>query len=74
MRQKDASETEGEGLQNSGQTNNAIWDRNVFYDEAPRKRIEVGPNRDKDARVDVRSNGQIPDEERTHARDIRLPK
>ena len=30
MRQKAASETGGEGLQNSDQTSNAIWDRNVW--------------------------------------------
>ena len=29
VREKDASETEGEGLQNSDQASNAIWRRNV---------------------------------------------
>ena len=41
MRQKDASETEGEGIQNSDQASNAIWGRNVGYNEETRKRIEV---------------------------------
>ena len=34
---KDASETEGEGLQNSDQASNAIWGRNVGYNEETRK-------------------------------------
>ena len=37
MRQKDASETEGEGLQNSDQASNAIRGRNVGYNEETRK-------------------------------------
>ena len=39
MRQKDASKTEGEGIQNSDQASNAIWARNVGYNEDTR--IEV---------------------------------
>ena len=38
MRQKDASEIEGEGLHNSDQVSNAIWGRNVGYNEATRKK------------------------------------
>ena len=41
MRQKDASETEGESIQNSDQASNAIRGRNVGYNEETRKRIEV---------------------------------
>ena len=37
LRQKDASETEGEGIQNSDQASNAIWGRNVGYNEDTRK-------------------------------------
>ena len=36
-RQKDASETEGEGIQNSDQASNAIRGRNVGYNEETRK-------------------------------------
>ena len=36
MRQKDASETEGEGTQNNDQASNAIWGRNVGYNEDTR--------------------------------------
>ena len=36
VRQKDASETEGEGIQNSDQASNAIWDRKVGYNEETR--------------------------------------
>ena len=45
MRQKDASETEGEGIQNSDQASNAIWGRNVGYNEDTKKRIEVTETR-----------------------------
>ena len=37
VRQKDASETEGEGVQYSDQASNAIWGRNVGYNEDTRK-------------------------------------
>ena len=37
VRQKDASETEGEGIQNSDQASNAIWGRNVGYNKETRK-------------------------------------
>ena len=37
MRQKDASETEGESIQNSDQASNAIRGRNVGYNEETRK-------------------------------------
>ena len=37
VRQKDASETEGEGIQNSDQASNALWGRNVGYNEETRK-------------------------------------
>ena len=37
MRQKDDSETEGEGLQNSDQAGNSEWGRNVDYNEETRK-------------------------------------
>ena len=37
VRQKDASETEGEGIQNSDQASHAIWGRNVSYNEETRK-------------------------------------
>ena len=37
MRQKDASETEGESIQNSDQARNAIRGRNVGYYEDTRK-------------------------------------
>ena len=37
VRQKDASETEGESIQNSDQASNAIWGRNVGYNEETRK-------------------------------------
>ena len=42
VRQKDASETEVEGLQTSDQAENRIWGRDVRYDEETRK-----PNCDK---------------------------
>ena len=35
--QKDASETKGEGIQNSDQASNAIWVRNMGYNEETRK-------------------------------------
>ena len=41
MRQKGASETEGESIQNSDQASNAVRGRNVGYNEETRKRIEV---------------------------------
>ncbi len=41
VQQKDARETEGEGIQNSDQASNAIWGRNVGYNEEKEKRIEV---------------------------------
>ena len=34
--QEDASETEGEGIQNSGQASNGIWGRNVGYNQETR--------------------------------------
>ena len=37
VRQKDASENEGEGIENSDQASNAIWGRNVGYNEETRK-------------------------------------
>ena len=37
VRQKDASETEGDGIQNSDQASNTIWGRNVGYNEETRK-------------------------------------
>ena len=37
VRQKDASETEGEGIQNSDQASHAIWGRNVSYNEETRQ-------------------------------------
>ena len=37
MRQKDATETDGEGLQNSDQARNELWDRNVATTRATRK-------------------------------------
>ena len=37
VRQKDASETEGEGIQHSDQASNAIWGRNVGYNEETRQ-------------------------------------
>ena len=41
MWQKEASETEGDALQNSDLTSNATRDRNVGYNEPKGKRIEV---------------------------------
>ena len=41
MRQKDASETEVEGIQNNEQASNAIWSRHVGYNGETRKRIKV---------------------------------
>ena len=38
-RRKDASETEGDGLQNSDQVTDAIWSRKVGYNEAPGMRL-----------------------------------
>ena len=38
VRQKDASVTEVEGIQNSDQASNAIWGRNVGYNEETRKK------------------------------------
>ena len=37
VRQKDASETEGESIQNSDQASNAIRGRNVGYNEETRQ-------------------------------------
>ena len=37
VRQKDARDTEGEGLQNSDQASNPRWGRNVGYNEETRK-------------------------------------
>ena len=37
MRQKDVSETVGEGIQNSDQASNAIGGRNMGYNEETRK-------------------------------------
>ena len=37
VRKKDASETEGEGLQNSGNASNHIWGRDVGDNEDTRK-------------------------------------
>ena len=64
--QKDTSETEGEGIQNSDQASNAIWGRNGGYNEETRK--TDGGDRDEDATMDVRSDTQRQDQERTHQR------
>ena len=64
--QKDASETEGEGIENSDQTSNAIWGRNVGYNRETRK-TDWG-ERDENATMDVRSDTQRQDQERTHLR------
>ena len=37
VRQKDVSETEGEGLPNNDQASDTIWSRNVGYKEETRK-------------------------------------
>ena len=58
--QKDASETAGEGIQDSDQASNAIWDRNVGYNEETRK-TNWG-DRDEDATMDVRSDTQRQDQ------------
>ena len=67
VRQKDASETEGEGLQNSNQASNAMCGRNVGYNEETRK-TDWG-ERDENDTMDVRSDTQRQDQERTHPRD-----
>ena len=66
VRQKDVSETEGEGIQNSDQASNAIWGRNVGYSE---ETIQTyWGDRDEDATMDVRSDTQRQDQEWTHPR------
>ena len=66
VRQKDASETEREGLQNSNQTRNPTWGRDVGYNEETRK--TNWDKRDENATMDVRSDTQRQDQERTHLR------
>ena len=66
VRQKDASETEWECIQNSDQASNAIWDRNVGDNEETRT-TDWG-DRDEDAAMDVRSDTQRQDQEWTHPR------
>ena len=66
VRQKDASETEGESIQNSDQASNAIRGRNVGFNEETRK-TDWG-DRDEDATMDVRSDTQRQDQEWTHPR------
>ena len=66
VRQKDDSETEGGGLLNSNQTRNPIWGRNVGYNEETRN--TNWDKRDVNATMDVRSDTQRQDQERTHPR------
>ena len=61
VRQKDDSETDREGLQNSDQAINALWGRNMGYNGATRK-VDWG-KRDEDVTVDVRSDTQWQDQE-----------
>ena len=52
MPQKDASATNGEGIHNSDQASNAIWGRNVGYNEETRK-TDLCDRDDDDATMDV---------------------
>ena len=64
VQQKDVSKTEEAGLKNSEQTSDATGDRNFGYNEASRK--TDSSRRDGDATVDVRSDTQRQDQERTY--------
>ena len=64
--QKDDSETEEEGIQNGDQASNTIRGRSVNYNEETSK--TNWDQRDGNATMDVRSDTQRQDRERTHPR------
>ena len=54
VRQEDASEAEGGGLQNCGQTSSVVWCRNLGDNEGTRSTTRS--KWDEDAEMDVRSD------------------
>ena len=56
LRLKDASETYGEGLQNSDQASNAVWGRNGSYNEETRKLMDIRTQRQDQERTHPRNN------------------